>query len=421
MGRPLMTKMHRKKRLSSVLIKPAGPDCNMACTYCFYLEKSALFTETKTHRMSEDILEETVRQVLTQGEPEVSFGWQGGEPTLMGLPFFEKAVELQKKYGRGQSVGNGLQTNGLLIDREWAEFLSQYKFLVGLSLDGPEHIHNRYRQMKNGQGSWSRVVDRAKLLLDQGVATNALTVVNDYSVDFPEEIYVFHKSLGLDYMQFIPCLETHPGEPSQTAPFSAPADKFGPFLCKIFDLWLDDFDGMTAATSIRFFDSLFHIYVDLPPPECTLLKECGVYVVVEHNGDIYSCDFFVDPRWKLGNIMTGRLADMLNSSTQNRFGRLKASLPKECLDCRWLHLCRGGCTKDRLHNPSHDQLNFFCSAYKMFFQHADKKFKELAEEWKRRQMPAHSHPPKSETPRVGRNDPCPCGSGLKYKKCCGST
>ena len=414
-----MANIYRKKKLSSVLIKPAGPDCNLACTYCFYLEKSALFTKTKTHRMSDEILEETVKQVLTQGGQEVSFGWQGGEPTLMGLLFFRKAVELQKRFGRGQSVGNGLQTNGLLIDHEWAGFLNEYRFLVGLSLDGPQHVHNRYRMMRNGEGSWSRVVDKAKLLLDYGVATNALTVVNDYSADFPEEIYAFHKSLGLNYMQFIPCLEADPTDPSKTAPFSAPPDKFGRFLCSIFDLWLDDFDGMTATTSIRFFDSLFHIYVDLPPPECTLLKECGVYVVVEHNGDIYSCDFFVEPQWKLGNILTGRLTDMLNSSTQNKFGKLKSDLPEDCLTCAWLQTCRGGCTKDRFHNPSNTRLNYYCPSYKMFFQHADKKFKELAKEWKRRQAPPQSNRQTKGTPRVGRNDPCPCGSGLKYKKCCG--
>lgn len=393
----------------------------MACTYCFYLGKSALFEETQTHRMSDETLEETVKQVLAQGGSEVSFGWQGGEPTLMGLPFFRQAVEHQKRYGRGQSVGNGLQTNGLLIDTEWAGFLSQYKFLVGLSLDGPEHIHNRYRLLRNGEGSWSRVVDKAKLLLDHGVATNALTVVNDYSVDFPEEIYTFHRSLGLDYMQFIPCLETDPGDPSKKAPFSAPADKYGRFLCRVFDLWLGDFDGMTAATSIRFFDSLFHTYVDLPPPECTLLKECGVYVVVEHNGDVYSCDFFVAPRWKLGSIMTGRLVDMLNSAPQNRFGGLKASLPQQCLNCTWLPRCRGGCTKDRLHNPSDSRLNHFCPSYKMFFEHADKKFKELAVEWKRRQRPVQAEAPERGRTHTGRNDPCPCGSGLKYKRCCGKS
>jgi uncharacterized protein len=415
-----MAKPQRKKKLSSVLIKPAGPDCNMACTYCFYLDKSHLFSETKVHRMSEDILEETVKQVLTQGETEVSFGWQGGEPTLMGLPFFRKAVELQQHYGRGQSVGNGLQTNGLLIDREWAEFLGEYKFLVGLSLDGPQHIHDRYRLLRSGKGSWTQVVEKAKLLLDNGVATNALSVINDYSVDFPDEIYSFHKSLGLHYMQFIPCLEPDPHDSARTAPFSAPPDRYGDFLCRVFDLWLDDFDGTVATTSIRFFDSLFHIYVDLPAPECTLLKQCGVYVVIEHNGDVYACDFFVEPEWKLGNIQTGKLADMLNSAKQNRFGQLKAILPKECKKCPWLRTCRGGCTKDRRHNPADEQLNYYCRSYKKFFEHADKRFEHLAAEWKRQQMPHPSHPPQQEPPRVGRNDPCPCGSGLKYKKCCGA-
>jgi uncharacterized protein len=263
------------------------------------------------------------------------------------------------------------------------------------------------------------VVDKAKLLLDKDVATNALTVINDYSVEFPEEIYSFHKSLGLNYMQFIPCLEPDPSDPSRVAPFSAPADKYGQFLCRVFDLWLDDFDGMIATTSIRFFDSLFHIYVDLPAPECTLLKECGVYVVVEHNGDIYACDFFVDPEWKLGNIKTNRLADLLNSSKQNRFGQLKTSLPKECKNCPWLRTCRGGCTKDRIHNPTDRELNFFCQSYKVFFEHADKRFKDLASAWKRQQMPIESTSPEEKIPRIGRNAPCPCGSGLKYKKCCG--
>jgi len=264
-----------RKPLNSILIKPAGPDCNMACDYCFYLEKADLFTETPVHRMSETVLEEMIRQVMAQAGPEISFGWQGGEPTLMGLDFFEKAVDLQKRYGRSRSVGNGLQTNGLLIDGKWAPFLARYNVLVGLSLDGPEHVHDRYRKLRGGGSSWSRVRDRARLMLDAHVSVNALVVVNDYSVRFPEEIYLFHKELGLNYMQFIPV----------TAPFTLSAEEYGPFLCKLFDLWLADFKDGLATTSIRFFDSLFFHYVDMRPPECTLLKECGVYVVGEHNGD----------------------------------------------------------------------------------------------------------------------------------------
>ncbi len=415
----------REKNLNSVLVKPAGPDCNMACAYCFYLEKSALFPGAKSRRMNEEILREMIKKVMGQSLQEVSFGWQGGEPTLMGLPFFEKAVEFQKEYGRNQVVGNGLQTNGLLIDKHWAEFFKEYKFLVGLSIDGPEHVHDHYRLMGNGKGSWSRVVEKARLLLDAGVEVNALAVVNDYSVQYAEEIYEYLKSIGLNYMQFIPCVETDPRSPGQSAPFTVPAEKYGEFLCAVFDLWLADFDGDMPSTSIRFFDSVFFHYAGLPPPECTLQEECGVYVVVEHNGDVYSCDFFVEPEWKLGNVMKDDLRILLNSEKQRDFGRAKATLPKECQDCHWLRYCRGGCTKDRLHNPLNRTLNHLCSSFKIFFKHANATLEKLAEEWKRRQYldglnrTADFEPSSRIRKKIGRNDPCPCGSGEKYKKCCG--
>jgi len=396
----------------------------MACTYCFYLEKSELFSETNKHRMSEKILEEMVKQVMGQAGREVSFGWQGGEPTLMGVPFFEKAVSFQERYGRGQTVGNGLQTNGILIDEKWAQFLKEYKFLVGLSLDGPAHIHNRYRFFRNGKGSWSKVVDSAHRMLDTGVEVNALTVLNDYSVQFPEEIYNFHKSLGLSFMQFIPCVEPDPKAPKKAAPFSVSAKAYGEFLCKVFDLWRADFKDNLPITSIRFFDSVFHLYVGLSAPECTLLHECGIYVVIEHNGDIYSCDFFVEPKWKLGNILKGSLSDMLNSDRQIEFGRIKASFPGECEKCKWLNYCWGGCTKDRIKDPRDKGLNHFCAAYKMFFDHADSEMRKIADDWMRRQAMERSRQQfdllasQGMNQPSGRNDPCPCGSGKKYKLCC---
>ena len=213
--------MNYKKPLNSVLIKPAGPDCNLACSYCFYLEKAGLFTETKIHRMSVEVLEEMVKQVLSQSGSNISFGWQGGEPTLMGLPFFEKAVDFQISYGDGKTVGNGLQTNGILIDRSWAKFLKQYNFLVGLSLDGPEFIHNHYRSHPGKKGSWQTVFDNTKLMLDAGVEVNALTVVTDFSVQFPGEIYQFFKENGLTFMQFIPCVETDISNSGHLAPLAS--------------------------------------------------------------------------------------------------------------------------------------------------------------------------------------------------------
>lgn len=330
--------------------------------------------------MSHELLKLTIKQVLTQGKKEISFGWQGGEPTLMGLNFFRQAVQFQQKYGRNQIVGNGLQTNGLLLNQQWAKFLKEFNFLVGLSLDGPEHVHDYYRRLRGGQKSWTTVVDRAKLLLDAGVETNALVVITDYSSQFPDEIYDFLKSIGLTYQQYIPCLEPEPSSPQQPAPFSVKPEAYGQFLIRLFDRWIADFREGQPTTSIRYFESLFFTYVGLNPPECTLLKECGVYVVIEHNGDVYSCDFFVDPEWKLGNIKKNKIVDMLNSARQRKFGQRKASLPKECRSCRWLIHCRGGCPKERGFLPFPEK-NYFCEAYSKFLNHADPIFKKLAQEW----------------------------------------
>jgi serine-type anaerobic sulfatase-maturating enzyme len=372
-----------QKSLQTLLIKPAGPDCNISCDYCFYLEKAELFGSQKTHRMTETILKELVRQAMHQADREVNFVWQGGEPTLRGLNFFRKAVELQQRYGRDQTVGNGLQTNGLLIDDPWAQFLRSYQWLVGLSLDGPQHVHDHYRKARRGKGTWQRVVDSAKRLLDAEVAVNALMVVTDYSVRFAHEIYEYHKNLGLTHMQFIPCVEADREDPSSVSSFSVSSEPYGHFLCQLFDLWMDDFTGLTPTTSIRFFDSLFYRHLGLPAPECTLSPECGNYVVVEHNGDVFSCDFFVQNTWRLGNVMELKLSDMLNAEKQGRFGRRKAHLPDTCGHCRWLSYCTGGCPKDRLQGHGEEKPNHLCSAYQIFFEYSDERFRNLAERWKR--------------------------------------
>ena len=326
-------------------------------------------------------LEANVKQTMLHGSSYISYAWQGGEPTLMGLPFFRKAVEYQEKYGLGKRVGNGLQTNGLLINNEWAKFLSKYNFLVGLSLDGPKHIHDHYRVRKNGGGTWQKVYDNAKKLIAAGVDTNALIVVNDYSSDYPEEIYNFNKELGLNYIQFIPCFETDKNNTDSIAPFSVSAEKYGSFLIKLFDLWYADINNGIASTSVRYFDSVFHNYVGLSAPDCTLAEVCGSYLVIEHDGSVYSCDFYVDDDWKLGNIMEGSLDEMFNSERQNEFGNMKADLPVECIQCEWLKKCRGGCTRDRMKDPNGKPSNHYCLSYKMFFQHADDKLKELAKQW----------------------------------------
>ncbi len=342
----------------------------------------------------------------------------------MGRHFFERAVEYQARYGRtGQTVGNGLQTNGVLIDTSWAPFLRDAQFLVGLSLDGPQHIHDKYRHFLSGKSSWERVAFARDVLLNHGVEVNALVVVNDYSVQFPREIYEYHKANGLTFMQFIPCVEPDPRDPSKAASFSVSATAFGRFLCELFDLWMDDFRYGQPATSVRWFDSVFYTYVEMQPPECTLLKECGIYLVVEHNGDVYSCDFFVDPEWHLGNVFDDNLGELLNSPRQNEFGAVKAALPPECPECPWLQHCWGGCPKDRQGDPRDRGSNHFCESYKMFFEYADSRLKQLARDWKKQQDLNDENEekvePAIETKNIGRNEPCPCGSGKKFKNCCG--
>ena len=373
------------KPLESVLIKPAGPDCNLGCTYCFYLEKAELFKEQSVHRMSDEVLEELIRQVMSQSGPQVSLGWQGGEPTLMGLDFYKKAVAFEQKYGKGKSVGNGLQTNGLLINQEWAEFLKQYDFLVGLSLDGPKHVHDNYRLTKNGQPSWDIVMKSLDTLQNAGVAVNAMCCITDYSADYVEELYEFYKSVGLTWMQFIPVVESDKKDPRKAADFSLTDEKYADFLMDLFDLWINDFEDGVPTTNIRNFESIFHTYVGMQAPECTLRKECGIYTTIEHTGDVYSCDFFVEPKWKLGNIMQGRLIDMLNSKKQAQFGAMKAQLPRKCKTCTWYKHCFGGCTKDRVKDVRDSGMPRFCQSTIDFLEYADPVYKQLAKQWHEQQ------------------------------------
>lgn len=368
-----------------MLIKPAGPDCNLKCTYCFYLDKSALFPETTSHRMTPEMQEELIRQLMQQSGSEISIAWQGGEPALMGLEFYQRAIDLEIKYGHGKQVGNGFQTNGTLLDREWAKFFKKYDWLIGLSLDGPEHIHDRYRVNKGLQKTWAIVEEKAKMLLEEGVAVNAMCCITDYSADYPEELYTYYKSLGLTWMQFIPIVETDPDDPSKAAPFSLTAEKYGNFLIKLYDLWRADFVNGAPTTSVRHFESAFYSYVGLESPECTQLKECGPYVVVEHNGNIYSCDFFVEPRHRLGNLRNDKIINMLNSKKQDDFGKAKALLPRKCRFCPWLSKCFGGCTKDRVKDPADQRLPRFCEAYIQFFEYADADMKVLAKKWMQQQ------------------------------------
>ncbi len=406
------------RSLNAALIKPAGPDCNLGCDYCFYLEKSRLFRDDRAHRMTDAVLKQTISQLMALPAGELSLGWQGGEPTLMGLGFFERAIEYQKQLGAGKRVGNSLQTNGLLLDGAWARFFARYNFLIGLSLDGPAHIHDHHRKTRRGAGTFTAVVDNGKRLMDAGVPVNSLSVVTDYSARFARETYAFLKSLGFTHQQFIPCVEPPRVSGRDAAPFSVSGEAYGEFLVALFDSWNADFVDGYPAVSIRFFDALLGRYLETPPTECTLLETCGDYLVIEHNGDVFPCDFFVEPRARLGNLMDRPLPILFETAAMREFGLQKAALPADCRACRWKTVCRGGCPKDRPPGAP----NHLCVGFDRFFAHAHETLERRARHIERAaaagQKAAAIAAIRAGRLKVGRNDPCPCGSGRKFKKCC---
>ncbi|MCM8899948.1 anaerobic sulfatase maturase [Caldicoprobacter algeriensis] len=406
----------------SLLIKPASADCNLRCQYCFYIDKSLLYPETHIHRMPDDVLERMISTYMATEQPVYSFGWQGGEPTLMGVRFFEKVVSLQQRYGRlGAKVSNGLQTNATLIDDELAALLAQYNFLVGVSLDGPEELHDHYRRTAGGQGTHSMVLKGIECLRKNRVEFNILTLVNAKNAGQGREIYQYLKDMGCFYHQYIPCVEFD--EKGNPMPYTVAGEEWGRFLCEIFDEWIK---SDVYRVSVRIFDSILNFLVDGIYTTCHLAGNCCQYFVVEYNGDIYPCDFFVTRQLKLGNVMEDSWEELQNSPTYVEFGKQKAEWNSECQRCRWLYLCSGDCLKHRLYGGGNSsKLSWLCAGWKKFFEHSMPYFKQLAlkvlKERERAGIIAKTgryelFPEK----RLGRNDTCFCGSGKKYKKCHGN-
>lgn len=365
------------QELNCLLIKPVGPRCNLRCEYCFYLEKEPMFDSLAT--MNDEVLEATIKGALERGNQSFSFIWQGGEPLLAGIDFFRKAVALQKKYGAERSVSNALQTNGTLITEEWADFFVENDFLVGVSLDGPEHIHDTYRYDVSGNSSWKTVFEKAKLCLEKNVSINILSCVTSTSVTAAIELYEFYKKEGFQYLQFIPVVERD--EKGQTTEFSVGAKAYGQFLRTLFDHWYADFKDGQPQMSIRLFDTLFFALMGQTAPECGMQKTCGSYLTVEHTGDMYPCDFFVEPVHGRGNVMTHPPHDVINSKLQRLFGGAKERVEDTCTSCQWQNLCHGGCLKDRRNNPQDGKMNYFCRAMKDFYPHVIPKLEELTKAW----------------------------------------
>jgi uncharacterized protein len=392
-----------------ILMKPVGPICNLDCKYCFYLEKEKLYPGENSWRMSDEVLEKYICDYIqSQPVPEINFAWQGGEPTLLGVDFFRKAVALQEKFADGKIIFNAIQTNGTLLDDEWCEFLAANKFLVGLSIDGPAELHDKYRVDKRQQPTFDQVMRGLELLKKHGVEFNTLTVVNRANSQSPLEVYHFLKSIGSQFLQFIPLVERAapaemktagydfaapplPGEkenPSIATPWSVEAGQYGNFLCAIFDEWVRHDVGKTF---VQLFDVALGNWMGLGSSLCVFAEKCGTALAIEHNGDLYSCDHYVYPRHKLGNVMNQTLGAMVNSPEQIKFGNDKFdSLPKFCRDCEVRFACNGECPKHRfIQTPDgEDGLNYLCAAYKKFFNHIDPHMKMMAQLLQNDEAPA---------------------------------
>ncbi|MDK2916475.1 MAG: uncharacterized protein PWR25_1032 [Euryarchaeota archaeon] len=395
-----------------VMAKPTGARCNLDCAYCFYKKKEQLYPESPL-RMTDAVMEAYIRQTIAgHAVPEVTFAWQGGEPTLMGLPFFRRAVAVQKKYaGPKTRIENTFQTNGILLDDDWCRFFRENNFLVGLSLDGPRDLHDAYRRDRQGRGTFDRVQKAARLLQKHRVAFNILCAVTSTNADHPLEVYRFFRDeLAAPYIQFIPIVEREDG--STVTDRSVRPEQWGRFLTEIFDEWVRRDVGRIFVLN---FDWALAGWLGLAGSVCVFGPTCGLGVALEHNGDLYSCDHFVEPDHLLGNILATPLAELVASEKQRRFGAAKReTLPRQCRECRFLSVCNGECPKNRFVEGG---LNYLCEGYRAFFSHADCPMRMMAG-LLRRGRPADEVMPMFAA-KVGRNEPCPCGSGLKYKKCCG--
>jgi uncharacterized protein len=402
-------------RQFQIFVKPAGAFCNLDCQYCYYRDKQSLYPAVGVSRMPESLLEEYIIQHIAAAPgPEVSFSWHGGEPTTLGVGFFRKAVELQRKHRpAGCRVRNGIQTNGVLLDEEWCRFLAAEDFSVGLSLDGPAELHDALRVTRGGQPTHRLAVRGYGLLRRHEVHIDILCAVHSLNVRHPLSVYRFFRELGCQYLGFLPVVERSQEKADGVSKHTPKAEDYGAFLCKIFDEWIARDVGRIA---VQAFDEAARPALGLEHSLCVFRQTCGDIPVIEHNGDFFPCDHYVDGEHRLGNILETPLAELLESPAQRAFGEAKRdALPRYCRLCEVLAMCHGGCLKYRFARTPDGEpgLNYLCAGLKRFFLHSREPLARLVREQQKPAAPFRSTPP-----RAGRNEPCPCGSGLKYKRCC---
>ncbi len=411
--------MSRGVRPFSLLIKPAGADCNLRCRYCFYLDRCSLYPDQPRHRMPDAVLEQTVRSFMATPQPVHAFGWQGGEPTLMGEAFFKRVTALQQRYGApGAQVSNGLQTNATLIDDTLAAHLAQYRFLVGVSLDGPPELHDPNRITTGGRGTHADVLRGIDALRRHAVEFNVLTLVNRLNVGAPETVYDYLVDQGVLFHQYIECVEFD--TEGRLLPFATDGAAWGEFLCRLFDHW---YARDVRKVSVRLFDAILARIVEGRPNCCSMGNDCRDYFVVEHNGDNFPCDFYVYPEWRLGNVAEVDWAALQTAPAYVAFGARKRQRHPACEACDYALFCAGDCPKNRVGHVEGweaSRLSPLCAGWRRFYAHALPRLRELAATIQRERR---RHPPPSPAMAAapGRNQPCPCGSGRKTKHCCGAT
>jgi uncharacterized protein len=416
-----------------VMAKPTGAVCNLECKYCFFLKKEKLYPGS-SFRMSDETLEAYVRQVLeAHRAPQATIAWQGGEPTLMGLDFFKKSIELERKHQKpGLAIQNTVQTNGTLLDDAWCAFFRENRFLVGLSLDGPRELHDAYRMDKGGRPVFDKVMAGLRLLQQHEVEFNILATINAANADYPLKVYRFLRDIaGAQFIQFIPIVErdneTGFVEGSTVTDRSVTPRQYGRFLNGIFDEWVKRDVGKIF---VNYFDAALASWVGAPPGMCTTSPTCGFAMALEHNGDLYSCDHYVEPGYFLGNILEQPLSELVASSKQRKFGRDKLdTLPRSCRECEVLFACNGECPKNRFlaTRDGEPGLNYLCEGLKAFYLHIEQPMSVMADLLRRQQPPADIMRLRQKREAVqtgtrlkpGRNDVCSCGSGLKFKRCHG--
>lgn len=403
-----------------VLAKPSGPICNLDCSYCFFLSKEALYPGDR-FRMSDEMLERYVRQVIeSQDDPEVTVAWQGGEPTLMGVDFFRRALDLVEQYCRpGQTINHTIQTNGTLLTDEWCELLADHEFLVGISIDGPRELHDSNRVDKKGRPTFDKVMRGFDLLKTHGIELNVLCTVNAANQDRPLDVYRFFRDeLGVRYIQLIPIVErdndTGFQEGDQVTDRSVEPQAWGRFLSMVFDEWVKHDVG---TVFVSHFDAALASWVGVPPALCIFNETCGSAVALEHNGDLYSCDHFVEPDYLLGNIGDVHMVELMASDRQRSFGNAKRdTLPGYCRQCEVRFACQGECPKNRftLTPDGEEGLNYLCAGYKDFFSHIDGPMQTMTDLVRKGRFADEIL---GIWASAGRNDPCPCKSGRKAKHC----